>query len=109
MVAQSASLSPHQSALLKAFGRATAEKIVVFRTGNPHMLGVAAIVDDRWARKPHTIVSSGEHPQEGSGFCPAGSKSRGCKHLAAAIFARKHHIDLRRPALIHDPLAEAFS
>jgi hypothetical protein len=89
MVAQA--LSPKTQDLARAFQRATVEKIVVYRAG-VDSLAVATVADGAWTEKPYHITATGERPQDVVCDCPAAAHGRTCKHIAAAVFARKYHV-----------------
>jgi hypothetical protein len=109
MVAKAPAFSPETEALARAFERAVAEKIVVYRVANPTMLGVASVVNG-WTLKPYTITITGEQPQDVTCDCASGQHGRACKHRAVAIFARQHHVYAQRPAPACDRLTvEAFN
>jgi hypothetical protein len=120
MVPSAASLSPQQSALLRALDRATTEKIVVYRV-DPSTLGVATVAGGTWTDKPYHIAITGTHTMDVACDCPAAAHGRTCKHIAAAAFARKYHVTAKRPEPkpvssvcpkcgmdTRDPLHEAF-
>jgi hypothetical protein len=77
--------------LARALARAKQEGIVVYRRGTD-ALGVATVVDDKWTRKDYLLTITGPCAGDLICSCPAGSKGTTCKHLAAGIFARKHHV-----------------
>jgi hypothetical protein len=77
--------------LTRALARAKAEGIVIYRRGN-EALGVANVVDGTWTRKNYILTVIGTGAGDLTCSCPAGSKGTTCKHLAAGIFARKHHV-----------------
>jgi hypothetical protein len=77
--------------LSRAIARAKAEGIVVYRRGND-ALGVATVVNGKWTRKDYILTITGPCAGDLTCSCPAGSKGTTCKHLAAGIFARKHHV-----------------
>jgi hypothetical protein len=82
---------PQTASLVRALDRATAERVVVYRIDS-NTLGVAAIVDGTWTTKPYRIALLGSRPQDVACNCLAGQHARTCKHVAAAIFARKYHV-----------------
>ena len=100
--------SPKAAKWIAALERATTEQIVVYRV-SPTMLGVAAIVDGQWTRKPYTITITGAGACEATCDCPGARKGHTCKHLAAAVFARKHGVYACKPRVAVDPLAECFA
>ncbi len=92
-----ATATPKQQAWIRAINRATAEHIVVYRV-SPTLLGVASVVDGQWTRKPYTVTITGQRPQDARCDCLAGQRGQTCKHLAAAVYARKHHVYALAPA-----------
>jgi hypothetical protein len=118
MVSQAAISTGQQSALLRALSRAKAERIVVFRI-DTFTLGVATVANG-WQERPYRIRIDGTRTQDCHCECEAANKRLICKHLASALFARKHHVYAQKPKSdapgkcpkcgmdIHDPLHDAF-
>ena len=90
-------LSPQVDPLVRAFDRATAERVVVYRIDS-ETLGVASVVDSVWTAKPYRLTVLGARPQDLVCNCLAGQHDRTCKHLAAGIFARQHRVYAVQPA-----------
>ncbi len=87
---------PKPQRLTRAFDRATAERVVVYRLDS-NTLGVAVVVDGVWTAKPYRLTVLGARPQDLVCNCLAGQHDRTCKHLAAGIFARQHRVYAVQP------------
>ncbi len=103
-----ATATPKQQAWIRAINRATVERIVVYRI-SPTMLGVASVAGGRWTRKPYTVTITGTRAQDAQCDCLGGQRGQTCKHLAAAVYARKHHVYAVKPTPAHDPLGDCFA
>ena len=90
-------------AIVRAYERAKAEKIVVYRV-NPLLLGVASVADG-WKFRPYSITITGNGIKDVRCNCAAGLNGRLCKHAVAAMFARKHGVYACKPIPTSDPLA----
>jgi len=90
-------------AIVRAYERAKAEKIVVFRV-NPLMLGVAS-VSGGWKLRPYEITITGAGIKDVRCNCAAGLNGRLCKHAVCAMFARKHGVYACKPIPSADPFA----
>lgn len=87
-----------------AINRARTEKIVVYQAGEK-ALGVATVTNGMWVEKPYTLSVHGDSPLDVSCDCPAGQTNTICKHRAAGIYARKHHVFAVHPATAPAPVA----
>jgi hypothetical protein len=66
-------------------------------------------VDGVFTRKPYVLTITGTGAGDVVCSCPAGQKGTACKHLAVALFCRKHHVYAVKPVETSDPLAEVFA
>jgi hypothetical protein len=83
------------AAWLAAFQRATAGRILVYRT--PHY-GCYHVTSASQAGTEYTVQTAGPRWHELVCTCPGARRGYVCLHMAAVAFARKHHVYAVRQA-----------
>jgi hypothetical protein len=87
----------NKEAWLAALRRATAGRIVVYRT--PHY-GVYHVTSASQPGVEYTVQTAGPRWHELSCTCPGARHGRVCLHMAATAFARKYHVYAVRAASV---------
>jgi hypothetical protein len=98
MVAQTAPASNpivDKEAWLAALRRATAGRIVVYRT--PHY-GCYHVTSASQPGVEYTVSTCGPRWHDLCCTCPGARRGRVCLHMSATAFARRHHVYAVRPA-----------